>query len=66
MDLDEIKQLINSDGERVILVENGRPVLVLLSFEDYKRRFNFQKEAEKEKIEPKKLESELTLEDLPF
>jgi len=66
MDLDEIKQLINSDGERVILVENGRPVLVLLSFEDYKKRFNFQKEAEKEKIEPKKSESELTLEDLPF
>lgn len=36
MDLNEIKQFISSNKERIIVVENGKPVVVLLSFEDYK------------------------------
>lgn len=36
MDLNEIKKFISSDKERIIVVENGKPVIVLLSFKDYK------------------------------
>lgn len=74
MDFDEIKNLIPQNGEKYIIVENGKPVLVLMSFEDYKKRFSSKqrKEAEQEKTLPlipqktEKIKNELTLEDLPF
>ena len=37
MNLDEIKNLIESDGGKFIIIENGKPVLVVTSFEDYKK-----------------------------
>ena len=75
MNFNEIKQLINSDGEKVILVEDGKPTLVLMSFEDYRKivqplpkekkseTFQNQSSSDQEREEEKK---ELTLEDLPF
>ncbi len=37
MNLDEIKNLIEKDGGKFIIVENGRPVLTVMSFGDYKK-----------------------------
>lgn len=37
MDINEIKNLIEKDGGRFIIVENGKPLLVVMGFEDYKK-----------------------------
>ncbi len=37
MDLNEIKKLIEEDGAKFIIVENGEPVMVVTSFNDYKK-----------------------------
>ena len=69
MDFNEIKQLINSNKERIILVENGKPVVVLISFADYQEHFKNSEENEiEEETEEKKeeIKKELTIEDLPF
>ena len=69
MDFDEIKQLINSNKERIIIVENGKPVVVLISFAEYQKNFrNSEKSETKQTTEEKEEETkkELTIEDLPF
>ena len=63
MDFDEIRQFISTDGEKVILMENGKPTIVLMSFDAYKKRFDFKGE-EKKNISKKK--DDLKVEDLPF
>lgn len=63
MDFDEIRQFISADGEKVILVENGKPSIILMSLDTYKKRFDF-KEEEKKNISKKK--DDLKVEDLPF
>ena len=37
MDLNEIKKIIEEDGGKIIIVENGEPVMVVTSFADYKK-----------------------------
>ena len=68
MEIDDIKQFIPEDGEKIILMENGKPVVVLMSFNTYKKEF---KSAKQDKIDnngeisPER-RKELTIEDLPF
>jgi len=38
MNFDEIKELIEADGGKFIIVENGKPVLVVISFDEYKQK----------------------------
>lgn len=38
MDLEEIKQLIEKEGGKIIIVENNKPVLIVLPYEEYKKR----------------------------
>jgi len=38
MDLNEIREIIENDGGKFIIVENGKPVLVILGFKEYKER----------------------------
>jgi PHD/YefM family antitoxin component YafN of YafNO toxin-antitoxin module len=73
MNFNEIKQLINSNGEKIILVEDGKPTLVLMSFEDYRKISQGSEKGEKEKEEIEKnpvleeqRKNDLTLDDLPF
>lgn len=74
MDLAEVRKIVPKNGERYIIVENGKPVLVLMSFEDYQDNFSKrQKEIQFKPASPsaaapqeKKREGELTVEDLPF
>lgn len=71
MDFEEIKNLIEIDGGKFIIVENGKPAMVITGFEEYKKKLipSFAKATagkEKKPI-PKELESEpLKLEDLPL
>ena len=39
MEFEQIKQLVPQNGERYILVEDGKPKAVLVSFEDYQKNF---------------------------
>lgn len=57
MDFNELKNLIQQEGGKIIVVENGKPVMVVLSFEDFKAR--------NKKVEPEN-EEELTIDDLPL
>lgn len=81
MDLNEIREIIEIDGGKFIVVENGKPVMVVTSFDDYKQRIKGKKTtpvsttvsfpekvvAEKKARIPKELEDEpLKIEDLPF
>jgi len=74
MNFNEIKQLINSNGEKVILVEDGKPTLVLMSFEDYRKILQPLSQGKKLETLQNQISSsqanqekkELTLEDLPF
>jgi len=68
MDIEDIKQFIPEDGEKIILMENGKPVVVLMSFNNYKREFKFVKQDKLHNNEEVNQETkkELTIEDLPF
>ena len=68
MDLEEIKKFINSEGEKIILIENGKPVLVVMKYNDYKNKFFKENDSgeifdEQTQTEDK---NDLTIEDLPF
>ena len=69
MDFNEIKNLIQQEGGKIIIVENGKPVMVVLSFEDFKAR-NKKGVAQILPEEPQNIdgnnEEELTIDDLPL
>lgn len=74
MDLNEVKKFVNGRGERVILMEEGNPTMVLLSYEDYKRISSGDNTKNNLVDVPgesagegqNNMENDLTLEDLPF
>jgi len=68
MGINDIKQFIPEDGEKIILMENGKPVVVLMSFNTYKKEFKSVKQEEiynNEEVDQER-KKELTIEDLPF
>ena len=80
MRFSQIKDLRPEDGERYIITENGKPLMVLMSFEDYKSRFKewapekrvalqaeaAAREAERKEREVKDMELKLLKEGNPF
>ena len=38
MDLREIKEIIKTDGGKFIIIEDDKPVFVIMSFEDFKKK----------------------------
>ncbi len=65
MDLKELKELIK-DGGKVVVVENDRPVFVLVSYEDFKG-ISVPKQAAVPVIQEEEFtDEELTLDDLPL
>ena len=40
MDFQELKDIIQRDGAKIIIVENDKPQFVLMSFEEYKKKSN--------------------------
>jgi len=70
VDLNEIKKLIEEDGAKLIIVENGEPVMVITSFSDYKKG-KAKSESKPKQNAPKPVPEELNneelkIEDLPF
>ncbi|MDO8474372.1 MAG: type II toxin-antitoxin system prevent-host-death family antitoxin [bacterium] len=69
MDFNEIKNLIQQEGGKIIVVENGKPVMVVLSFEDFKARNAKKVQAQTPVPFPQEElqgEEELTIDDLPL
>ena len=66
MDLNEIRQFIEAEGGKFIIVENGRPVMVITSFEDYKKKKLSPEKKTKKPVPPESEEEDLKIEDLPF
>ena len=70
MDLNEIKKIIEEDGGKIIIIENGEPVMVVTSFADYKKGRAKSAPSAKEKnpkpLPPELAQEELKIEDLPF
>ena len=71
MNLNELKDIIQKDGGKVIIIENDKPSLVIMSFQEYKARVNngsgvARAEAKEviPELEPERQE-ELTIDDLP-
>jgi PHD/YefM family antitoxin component YafN of YafNO toxin-antitoxin module len=71
MDIKELKEIIEKEKGKVIIVEDGKPVIIAMSFEDYMDK---KEEKKEEKIVPfsdqedhfSEGEEELKVEDLPF
>lgn len=81
MDLSQFRDIVEKDGGKIIIVENGKPAMVLLSFEEYKSKLAKEDSGKKEPgLESERLKEtaapsgemyrdaseELTIEDLPF
>ena len=69
MDLNEIKEILGNGGGKIVIVENGKPTMVILSYGEYKSG-NPRIQALKSESEPSSFESqaseELTVDDLPL
>jgi len=68
MDLEELKRILQKDKGKIIIVENGKPIMVILAYESLASE-DSQKEAgdpllEEEEIGP--VAGELTIDDLPL
>ena len=64
MDINELKKMVSSVGSKVVIMEDGKPTLVVMSFEDYKKTKGGEID---DKELPTELEQEpLKVEDLPF
>ena len=63
MDINEIKKIIEKDKGKFIIVENGEPIMVITSFEEYKKKLlGVKPPEESEESEG----NELKVEDLPL
>ena len=38
MDLNELKDIIQREGGKIIIVENGKPQMVVMAFEEWRRQ----------------------------
>ena len=66
MDLNEIKEIIESEGGKIIIIENGQPVMIILSFADYKKKKENTVKNPPRPLPKELAEGELQIEDLPF
>jgi len=66
MDLNEIKKIIEAEGGKIIVVEQGKPILVITSFEDYTKNKSKPEKKNETQATPDLAEEELKIEDLPF
>ena len=73
MNLDDLRQLIDQEGGKIVGVESGKPILVVTSFDEYKKRFKISYPQlslagndQRTEILPRELADEpLKIEDLP-
>ena len=69
MDLNELRDIIQREGGKIIIVENGKPQMVVMSFEEWKRKANLKQEQAPMPTPPPVDEENLrgiTIDDLPL
>lgn len=79
MDLNEIKSIIEKEGGKIIVIENNKPLLMIMLYEDYKKfhgnnpsRFSLEEQRAKIPVSSvvqenkPRVEQELTIDDLPL
>ena len=67
MDLKELQDLLRREKSKLIIVENGEPLMVVLSYEEYKKQAdNFDNEQVPSLPEESPDPEELTIDDLPL
>ncbi|OHA64027.1 MAG: hypothetical protein A2842_01670 [Candidatus Wildermuthbacteria bacterium RIFCSPHIGHO2_01_FULL_48_25] len=65
MDLNEIKELLGNTPGKVVIVENGKPSIIILSYEEYRRGKGLSRPEEAPPLESEP-QGELTVDDLPL
>jgi len=68
MDFQELKDIIQRDGGKVIIVENDKPQFVVMSFEEYNKKSHappVHKSDDLSVVQERERE-ELTIDDLPL
>ena len=72
MNLQELKDIIQRDGGKIIIVENDKPELVVMSFEEYRAKTkerlspSFAPPLPPPQREDERERSDLTIDDLPL
>ena len=69
MDLNELRDIIQREGGKIIIVENGKPQMVVMSFEEWKRKAKLKEEQAPMPTPPSRDEENLrgiTIDDLPL
>jgi hypothetical protein len=41
MDINQLKKILDKEKSKIVIVENGEPIMVVSSFEDYQQRLSF-------------------------
>jgi PHD/YefM family antitoxin component YafN of YafNO toxin-antitoxin module len=64
----EIKKFLKKEGGKVLILEDGEPFLVVMSYQEYQELKNADQEFDEEEIFPREKEKSqrLTLDDLPI
>ncbi|MCH7828348.1 hypothetical protein IH982_00555 [Patescibacteria group bacterium] len=68
MDLEELKRILQKDKGKIIIVENGKPVMIILPYENQDLHHS-QEEAVEPPLEEEEMgpvPGELTIDDLPL
>jgi prevent-host-death family protein len=67
MDLDELKNIIAQDGGKIIVVEQGKPIMVVVSYEEYQRKHARGEPPHASLVSsPSPSHEELSIDDLPL
>ena len=69
MDLEELKRILKKDKGKIIIVENGKPIMIILPYEDQDLQNSQQEEMGGSLLEAEERGSaieELTIDDLPL
>jgi len=68
MDLEELKRILKKDKGKIIIVENGKPVMIVLPYENQDLQNNKEEAIEPllEEEEMGSVPGELTIDDLPL
>ena len=67
MDLKELQDLLRREKSKIIIVENGEPLMVILPYEEYKKQNTIIENESSESLpEENGDQEELTVDDLPL
>jgi len=64
----EIKKFLKKEGGKVLILEDGEPFLVVMSYQEYQGLKSINQELDDDEVFPKQKEEsqKLTLDDLPL